>query len=74
MNSLLVKDQGKASQTQSRNSNSSTEYSSLFSLMENMSKGKEEKTPPPPPPLARSHWGKILPIILKHLQVTLFKK
>jgi hypothetical protein len=43
INSLLVKNQGKASQIQSRISNSSTEYSSLFSLMENMPKGKENK-------------------------------
>jgi predicted dithiol-disulfide oxidoreductase (DUF899 family) len=41
--SLLVKNQGKASQIQSRNSNSSTEYSYLFSLMDNMPKGKENK-------------------------------
>jgi hypothetical protein len=72
INILWVKNQGKTSQIQSINSNSSTAYSSLFSFIENMPIGKENT--PPPPPLARSHWGKILPIILKHLQITLFKK
>jgi len=44
INNLLVKNQGKASQIQSRNSNSSTEYISLFSLKENMPKGEEKTT------------------------------